>query len=96
MDYIYKASGSYLGFISNGFLYSRDGVYLGWLEGQHVWDSEGRYRGQYWNEKYVISNRFGVLPVPRPPRAVPGAPALPNPPPNIAPITLPTGWVDAF
>ena len=41
MKPIYKMSGMYLGFISNGFLFSRDGDYLGWIDGQYVWDRVG-------------------------------------------------------
>jgi hypothetical protein len=96
MSSIYKSTGIYLGFISNGSLFSRDGVYLGWIEGQFVWDTAGKFRGQLWNEKYIVINRFAVPPVPKPPRPVPPTPGLPNPPPNIVPITLPIGWVDSF
>jgi len=77
-------------------LFSRDGEYLGWLEGKHVWDAAGRFRGQLWNDKYIISNRFGVNPVPRLPKPAPARPPLPNPQANIAPAVLPTGWIDSF
>lgn len=93
---IYKAAGTYLGFISNGSLFSRDGEYLGWIEGKFAWDATGRFRGQLWNGNYIIFNRFAVQPLPKHPRDVPNRPALPNPPPNIPPISLPTGWVDGF
>lgn len=97
MQYIYKISGIYLGFIVNGTLYSRDGDYLGWIEGRFAWDTTGRFRGQIWNEKYIITNRFGVQPLPKTPRPEPEeAPTLPDPPPNIGPVTLPTGWADSF
>lgn len=96
MSSIYKTSGTYLGFISNGYLFSRDGDYLGWIEGKYVWDESGVFRGQLWKDKYIIINQFSVRPVPKQPRTKPTSPALPNPPANIAPITLPTGWTDSF
>jgi hypothetical protein len=96
MQPIFKSTGTYLGFIANGFLFSRDGEYMGWVEGTHVWDALGRFRGQVWNAKYIITNRFAVSPVPRPPRPAPTTPALPNPQANLAAIPLPTGWVDSF
>lgn len=97
MKLIFRTNGTYLGFIADGSLFSRDGEYLGWVDGRHVWDSQGRYRGQLWNnDKYIIFNRFNVAPVPRTPKAAPSTPALPNPPANIAAVTLPTGWQDGF
>lgn len=96
MSSIYRTTGTYLGFISNGSLFSRDGEYLGWIEGKYAWDSAGRFRGQIWQDKYIILNRFGVQPLPKQPRAIPKPPALPNPPPNIPPVPVPTGWVDGF
>jgi hypothetical protein len=96
MPAIYKMSGTYLGFITNGAIFSRDGEYLGWIEGQHAWDAAGRYRGQIWQDKYIIFNRFAVQPLPKVPRPVPNRPPLPNPPPNIPAIAPPTGWIDGF
>jgi hypothetical protein len=96
MQFIFRSAGTYLGFISGGYLFSRDGEYLGWAEGQIVWDATGRFRGQIWNERYVIINRFVVQPIPRPARPAPPAPPLPSPPPNIPAIPLPTGWADSF
>jgi hypothetical protein len=96
MSFIYKSTGTYMGFISNGSIFSRDGAYLGWIEGAYAWDAAGRFRGQIWNEKYIIINRFVVQPVPKQPRAAVASPALPNPPPNIPPTALPTGWLDSF
>jgi hypothetical protein len=96
MKPIYKMSGAYLGFTSNGFLFSRDGDYLGWIDGQYVWDAAGRFRGQLWEGKYIIFNPFRVQPLPKQPRAKPVVPALPNPPPNIPPVAPPTGWVAGF
>jgi len=93
---IYKMSGTYLGFISNGFLFSRDGDYLGWIEGQYVWDAAGRFRGELWEGKYIIFHPFLVQPLPKQPRAKPVVPALPNPLPNIPPVAPPTGWVAGF
>lgn len=97
MSSIYKTTGTYFGFISNGSIFSRDGEYLGWIEGRFAWDKDGRFRGQIWKEKYIIVNRFAVPPVPKGPRAAPvPPPALPDPPPNIQAVPLPTGWTDAF
>jgi hypothetical protein len=97
MHFIFKTTGVYLGFIKDGNLFSRDGEYLGWVEGTHVWDKAGRFRGQLWNgNKYIISNRFAVAPVPRPPKPVPPSTPLPAPPANIAAVPLPTGWLDSF
>jgi hypothetical protein len=69
---------------------------LGWVEDNFVWDSRGRFRGRIWNDKYVISNKFAVAPIPRVPRPIPPVPTLPTPPANITPVLLPTGWDDAF
>ena len=101
MDFVFRPTGLYLGFIVNGVLFSRDGVYLGWAESSFVWDAAGRFRGQLLNthvqnNKYLVYNKFGVQPVPKPPRDAPIPPALPPPPQNIASISLPTGWGDAF
>lgn len=96
MSSIYKTSGSYLGFISNGSIFSRDGEYLGWIEGKFAWDREGKFRGQLWQDRYIIVNRFAVQPLPKVPRVPPLRPILPNPPPNIVPVTVPTGWSDGF
>jgi hypothetical protein len=97
--YIFKSSGIYLGFVSNGFIFSRDGLYLGWLEGEFAWDASGNFRGILFerNEhKYIVTNRFSVPPVPRSPKSEPQTPVLPAPPINIVPISLPVGFVDAF
>lgn len=95
-QYVFRSTGTYLGFISNGFLFSRDGEYLGWIDGPFAWDAAGKFRGQIWNNKYILTNRFRVQPIPRPPRSAPVTPALPDPPANITPIVPPTGWVDSF
>ena len=96
MSFIYKTTGIYLGFISNGSIFSRDGEYLGWLEGIYAWDKDGRFRGQLWKERYIVLNRFVVPPVPKAPRVSIKPTALPDPPPNLSPIAVPTGWVDSF
>jgi len=96
MNLIFKSSGIYLGFLSNGYIFSRDGEYLGWMEDNFAWDTKGRFRGQLWNDKYIILNRFAVSPIPRTARMTPPTPALPAPPANTAPVLLPTGWVDSF
>lgn len=97
MQYIYRTNGIYLGFIANGMIFSRDGDYLGWLESKFAWDPSGRFKGQLWDTRYIIINRFGVQPLPKTPRPAPNEPpALPDPPPNIAPVSLPTGWADSF
>lgn len=97
---IYKSNGTYLGFIWNNFLFSRDGEYLGWLEGTAVWDKHGTYRGQLFEQggnTFIIVNQLIIQPVPRNPKLLPPLrPALPNPPPNVSPINLPIGFVDAF
>lgn len=97
MNFIFRSTGQYLGFIVNGYLFSRDGEYLGWVEGNFVWDKSGQYRGSFTNDgKYIVRNIYTVLPVPRAPRPYPITPSLPAPQANIAPIVLPIGLVDAF
>lgn len=96
MNFIFKSNGVYIGFISTGSLFSRDGEYWGWVENNYVWDSRGNFRGQIWNSKYIIFNQFAVSPVPRLPKLPPSTPVLPQPPINLSPVTLPTGWSDSF
>ena len=96
MQYIFRSTGIYIGFVANGTLFTRDGEYLGWVEGPYAWDASGRFRGQFWGDGYLIVNRFAVPPVPKLPRVPPSRPMLPNPPPNRLPVALPTGWQDAF
>lgn len=97
--FIYKSSGIYLGFIRNGYLYSRDGVFLGWLDNEYVWDSNGQFRGtviEFNNNRYVLTKRFMLNPAPRSPKHVKQEIALPNPPSNISPISLPIEYIDSF
>ena len=94
--YIYRANGSYLGFIQDGFLFSRDGEFLGRVDNGFVWDRSGQFRGQIWGERYIIRDSFALPPVPRGPII---APAKPSPLPQqqlITPIGLPFGQLDAF
>ncbi|MEK7613802.1 MAG: 4-fold beta flower protein [Patescibacteria group bacterium] len=97
MNPIFRSNGIYIGFISSdGILFSRDGEYLGWVEDDFVWDSKGKFRGQLWNNRYIILNKFAVSPIPRTPRLAPLNPIIPPPPVNIPAVALPTGWSDAF
>lgn len=98
--YIYKSNGFYFGFISNGTLYSRDGIYLGWIEGNFVWDSKGRFRGTIVDvngNKLILINRFTMIPPQRTPIPYPAASVtIPNPPSNIAPMSLSVEVKDGF
>ncbi len=97
---IFKSNGIYLGFIRGGFLYSRDGEYLGWMEGSFVWDNGGNFRGVLTlisGNYYILLNKLGIPPVPKPPRQPPKYPiSLPGPKANTAPIQLSIGLVDGF
>ncbi len=97
--YIFRSNGFYLGFIVSGNLYSRDGIYLGWLEGNFVWDKSGRFKGiltKINENHYIVFNQFTMPPVVRP--AKPNAPQVTPPTPlaNIASVTLPIQFSDAF
>lgn len=101
MNYIFKSSGIYFGFIINNYLFSRDGVYLGWLENNLVWDGQtGQFRGQLhkMNEYfYVVINLYALRPLPKKPVTPPSSPVSPLPSHiNISAITLPIGFQDAF
>ena len=97
MDFVFKSTGQYLGFIHNNYLFSRDGFYLGWIEGNYVWDAQGQFRGTLTSDRrYILKNLYTIPPVPRVPRPFPPIPPLPAPPPNIPPTLLPIGVVDAF
>lgn len=98
-QFIFKSNGNYLGFIYNGFLFSRDGLYLGWLEGNYAWDLKGKFRGvvtSMGNHNYILLNQFEIAPLPKPSKISPAVPSLPPPQSNIAPISLPIGFIDAF
>ena len=95
---IFRADGRYLGFIKDNFLYSRDWIYMGWLDGQFVWDKGGFFRGTMCSingNNYILADKYTIPPTQRTPRISESISAS-TPPPNIAPITLPTGEVDAF
>lgn len=97
--HIYLLNGFYFGFINNGFLYSRDGVCLAWLEGNFVWGLDGKFRGQIIEKnehKYVLRNRFGLLPISRPTKGSLPSVAPIAPPQNIKPIDLGVEIIDAF
>jgi hypothetical protein len=97
--FIYKTSGVYLGFIRNGFLYSRDGIFLGWIDDDYVWGASGQFKGfliELSGSKYILTKRFVLKPSPRSPKSVPAEVALPNPPANVPPISLPVDLIDAF
>lgn len=97
MKLIFRTNGIYIGFIKNNYIFSRDGEYLGWVEENNFcWDLKGRFKGQIYMDKYIILNQFTVIPLPRMPKMPPITPALPNPPANIVPISLPVGFVDSF
>lgn len=96
--FVFRSNGIYVAFIMNNFLYSRDGAYLGWVEGNYVWDSSGQFRGvltELNGNKYILRDKFMLLPVPRVPKATPTSVALPAPVANIAPISLPVHLIDA-
>lgn len=97
--YIFKSNGFYFGFIKNDFLFSRNGIYLGWIERNFVWDRNGRFRGVIRDingEKYILINRFTILPVSRTPKTAPPTEIPPPPKNNILPITLSPELIDAF
>ena len=97
--YIFKSTGQYLGFISNNYIFSRDGVYLGWVDDKLVWGKDGQFKGVVFelnDYTYVVRNKFTVSPIPKSPRAIPSTPSAPQPAANVAPISLPLGYEDAF
>jgi len=98
--FIFKSTGNYLGFIINDFFFSRDGVHLGWLEqGKFVWDTKGNFKGLLTginNNFYILVNKLAIPPFSRAPKTAPNNPVIPPPPPNISPISLPVGYIDAF
>ena len=97
MNFIFKSTGQYFGFIVDDYLFSRDGEYLGWIEGKYAWDKSGLFRGIVTDDKrYIVRNIYTILPVPRAPRPHPSTPSLPTPQANIASIVLPVGYIDAF
>lgn len=98
-NYIFKSNGFYLGFIKHDYLYNRDGIYLGWIEKDFVWDKNGQFRGvlvDVSGHKYVLVKRFTLLPAARSPRASVAPVIPPQPPANIAPISLSVDLQDAF
>lgn len=97
IQHIFKSTGHYIGFINNNSLFSRDGEYLGWVEGNFVWDCNGIFRGILSKDgRYILKNVYTISPISKPARPNPVHPVLPVPVANIAPITLPIGFVDAF
>jgi len=100
-SYIYRSNGFYLGFIRGGDLFSLYGVPLAWVEDdKYVWDYSGRFRGvltEINGKRYIIVNRFSLLPSQRSPKTQPAQQVPPSPQANIAPISFPTiGDSDAF
>lgn len=100
MQYIFRSTGQYLGFILNNSLFDRDSVYLGWIENKrNVWDKNGAYRGMLNDisgRTYVLKNQFMINPIPRIPKIPPIPPIPPIPQQNIMPIILPIGVQDGF
>lgn len=97
--FVFKTNGRYLGFLREDILYSRDGIALAWLEDSYIWDKRGDFRG-YLDERngkyYIFINRFMLKPAPRSPRNLLDTDIIPDPPPNIQPISLSPEIVDGF
>lgn len=94
---IFRWSGQYFGFISNGHFFDASSKYLGWLESDGtVWGQDGALLGQLTDGNYILRDASRIPPIPRIPRIPPIPPIPPIPSINrIAKIGR-IGWGDAL
>ena len=92
---IFHWSGSYAGFITDGWLFDVNARYLGWCDGNGwVWKADGAALGEVVDENYILRNLLKTPPVRRTPRVPPVPPTPPNFPGSRLPRIPKPGWID--
>lgn len=97
MNRLFKWSGEYAGFISNGRLFDDGGNYIGWLEMDgSAWGPDGRYLGELVEGSYILRNTMRIEPIPRIPKIPPIPPIPPMGSVNRIGKIPRIGWTDAL
>lgn len=99
MSYIplFRWSGEYVGFVSNGHVFDSQSTYLGWIEDDgSVWRQDGRFVGEIVDDHYILKRAMRIDPIPRIPRIPPIPPISPIPPINRIGRIGRIGWLDSF
>ncbi len=92
---IFYWSGSYAGFITDGWFFDVSARYLGWCDEKGwVWKADGTPLGEVVDENYILRNVLKTPPVRRTPRVPPVPPTLPNFPGSRLPRIPKPGWID--
>jgi hypothetical protein len=96
---VYRADGTYWGFIADDYLFDAAGAYVGWVEGSRVWHRSGAFMGELVDGTYILRNTTTTAPMAFMPRMPPASPLPPLPP--RMPMTrmaslVGMGWVDAL
>jgi hypothetical protein len=74
---LFRWSGEYAGFISNGHIFDSQSNYLGWVEQNgSAWRQDGHFAGQIVDDHYILKKTMRVDPIPRIPR-IPPIPPIP-------------------
>jgi hypothetical protein len=94
---LFRWSGGFVGFFTDGCLFDANGRYFGWEDrAGRVWRSDGRYLGERVDQHYVLRRVAWATPVPQPRRVPPVIPELPLPPPHRTARPPRPGWEDAL
>ena len=94
---IFRWSGPYIGFVSDGSFFDSGGAYLGWQDKQdRMWSKDGNYLGDIIDDHYVMRRDGCPSPVRQPPRIPPVYPELPVAPTNRSARPNMPGWSDAL
>lgn len=94
---IFRWSGEYFGFISNGNFFDANSNYLGWVENDRtVWRQDGVLLGQLTEGNYILRNTSRTPPIPKIPHIPPIPPIPPIPSINRIGKIGRIGWEDAL
>jgi hypothetical protein len=94
---LFRWSGEYAGFISNGHVFDSQSTYLGWIEDDgKVWRQDGHYVGQIVDDNYILKNTMSIEPIPCIPRIPPIPPIPPIPTIDRIGKIGKIGWKDAL
>ncbi len=97
MTHIFRWSGEYFGFISNGNLFSSSSEYLGWIKkAGSVWKNDGSYLGELVEDNYILRNTSRMKPMASMPKMTPMSLMAPMPPMDRMGRMGRMGWVDAL
>ena len=96
MEFIYRWTGEYFGFISEDNLFDANSNWIGWIKDKKVWQADGNFLGEIYENNYILRRKTEVFPVPMEPHSPPVPPVAPDPPVNRAARVRLAGWEDAL